>query len=733
MKQHRSGQRVQRALWACMLLVIAIVLITIVHTIFSLRSIEKNLPHTLLTELNMLSTTMESIADTVTAARIAQTTARSEDIEHLRHQLETSRLLIIELRDTYVLDNLVNASAFHAVVAPAVTDLQIWLTNGISGHPPHSTVTLALATQRISDAAAKAGAIKQTSSQNAQTILDRQRTRLERLPFSVSLLFAATVLVVICLIMLLFRQNTLQRAAIEAGETLQAQHDLLDSLLENLPLGIAVWSRDDRSLHVNHGFTDITGYDRNDLPTIDRWAPLAFPDPAYRQQVRQHWQKIARMNQPGTYRIVCKDEAIKEVEIRATFLPDGRIINTLMDVTERNRNERALQQRREIEARSKKMQSLGLLAGGVAHDLNNILSGIVSYPELLLLDLPETDPLRKPIEIMRESGLRATAIVQDLLTVARGVAVTKEPLNLHTIIGDYLSSPDYAVLRQHHPSVAVSTDLAEFLTPVKGSRAHLRKLLMNLVANACEAIDTSGSVQLSTTELYLDKPLPGYQDVRKGLYVRLTVADDGGGISREDLDRIFEPFYSRKVMGRSGTGLGLTVVWNVVEDHDGYITVTSSSRGTSFEVYLPTTGDPETTAGDAWNIADNRGSGETILVVDDSQSQRLITCEILKKLGYRPQAVASGEAAVAFLQDRSVDLVILDMIMDPGMNGRQTLAEILRIHPEQRAIIVSGFAETDDVKTALQLGAHSYVKKPMTIKQLGDAVRAALQQGAARG
>ena len=213
------------------------------------------------------------------------------------------------------------------------------------------------------------------------------------------------------------------------------------------------------------------------------------------------------------------------------------------------------------------MESLGLLAGGVAHDLNNILSGIVSYPELLLLDLPEDSKFRKPIETIQASGHRAAAVVEDLLTVARGVATTKEPLNLNDLIGDYLHSPEFNKLKQFHPTVSIKTNLDSDLLNVSGSHVHIRKAVMNLVSNASEAIEDSGNVTISTMNRYIDRPLRGYDDVNIGEYVVLSVSDDGSGISSDDLERIFEPFYTKKVMGRSGTGLGLAVAWNVVQDH----------------------------------------------------------------------------------------------------------------------------------------------------------------------
>jgi PAS domain S-box-containing protein len=446
-------------------------------------------------------------------------------------------------------------------------------------------------------------------------------------------------------------------------------------------------------------------------------------------------ERVLKEKKPysAEYRIVRSNNDIRIVhEIgEVTVDKNGNPINlfgTVQDITDSKQTAEALRESEEKLSRAKKMESLGLLAGGVAHDLNNVLSGIVSYPELILLDLPKDSKFRKPIETMQESGHRAAAIVHDLLTVARGVATSKEPLNLNDLIDDYLHSPEFNRLKQFHPTITVKTNLDTDLFNISGSHLHVRKVVMNLVSNASEAIEGSGNVTISTMNRYVDRPLRGYDDVNIGEFAVLAVSDDGPGISSDDLERIFEPFYTKKVMGRSGTGLGLAVVWNVMQDHQGYIDVNSDENGTTFEVYFPITRDEISDKDLSIPIKDYKGNGETILVVDDVESQREISCKMLDTLGYKTKAVSGGEEAVEYLKEHTIDLILLDMIMAPGINGRETYERVIKIHPNQKAIIVSGFAETNEVKEAQKLGAGRYIKKPITLETIGLAIKEELEK-----
>ncbi|MGD9096605.1 MAG: response regulator [Desulfobacterales bacterium] len=377
---------------------------------------------------------------------------------------------------------------------------------------------------------------------------------------------------------------------------------------------------------------------------------------------------------------------------------------------------------------AEKMEAVGSLAAGVAHDLNNILSGLVSYPELVLMDLPADSPLREPILTIKHSGEKAAAMVQDLLTLARRGVADKTVLNVNALVEDYLDSPECRLLQASHPQVRIRADLDEDLLNVLASPVHLSKALMNLVANAAEALLVAGDITIATANRYVDQPLQGFETVTEGEYVRLTVQDTGVGIAAEDCRRIFEPFFTKKALGRSGTGLGMSVVWFTVKDLGGFVDIHSvEGQGTRFDLYLPVTRRNAAQVSRRVTIEDCRGS-ERVLVVDDVADQREIAAGMLGKLGYTVATASSGEEALDYLQSHAVDILVLDMIMDPGIDGCETYRRVIQQHPGQKAVVASGFAETDRVREIRRLGAGPYLKKPYTLEKLALAVRQELER-----
>jgi len=379
---------------------------------------------------------------------------------------------------------------------------------------------------------------------------------------------------------------------------------------------------------------------------------------------------------------------------------------------------------------AQKMEAQGILSGGVAHDLNNILSGIATYPEILLMDDSLNNTVKKGLQTIKKSGRKAADIVNDLLTISRGSSAELNIISINNVVNNYLDAPEYHNLLDLHPGVDIQIKLDPKLFNIRSSYIHIEKSLMNLVTNAVEEVSEmpDGLVVIETSNRYLPVPLKGYEKIQPGEYSVLSVSDNGSGISKESLARIFEPYYSKKVMGRSGTGLGLTIVRNTVQDHGGYIDIISNSRGTWFGLFFPSVRDMLPESLEAVPIEEIKGSGQSVLVVDDINTQREIACTILHHLGYEPHIAQSGEKAVEFLQQNKIDLVILDMIMYPGIDGLETYKEILKTNPAQKAIIASGNTKSDDVIQAQNLGAGTFIKKPYTIVDMGKAIKEELEK-----
>jgi len=399
---------------------------------------------------------------------------------------------------------------------------------------------------------------------------------------------------------------------------------------------------------------------------------------------------------------------------------DDLLVQQKRDAVER----RSLQARL---ARSEKMEALGLLAGGVAHDLNNVLSGIVSYPDLLLMDRTLNPKTRRAIDTIKRSGEQAAAIVKDLMTISRGVATKTQPVSLTVIAREYLSSPDFATMSSRHPGITIDSRLDGGSALVSGSPAHLRKVVANLVSKAFESFTTESTggrvvVETSLRQVDADRSV-GPGSVPNGDYMVLRIMDNGPGIDAEHRQRIFEPFFTKKIMGRSGTGLGLTVVWNTVQDHGGFIDLTSGHEGTSFDLYLPVTEEIPPETAEEVPLEQLRGTGQRILIVDDVLEQREIASALLVRLGYRVESVPSGEAAIERLRHEEFDLLLLDMLMEPGLSGRETYRDILEFRPGQKAVLASGYSQDEEVQLALALGGGAFIAKPYSIEEIGVAVR----------
>lgn len=440
-------------------------------------------------------------------------------------------------------------------------------------------------------------------------------------------------------------------------------------------------------------------------------------------------RKPADIHEHLEYRAKAKDGTWHHLQSTINVIND-ELLFISRDLTAQRKVEEEKQDLEDRLRQSEKMEAIGTLAGGVAHDLNNILSGVVNYPELLLMDIPPDSSQREPLQAILNAGQRAAAIVNDLLALARRGTISMEPVQINTVITGQLNSPEYKKLLSTNPGIRLTPLLEENAGNIMGSAVHLDKMIMNLLSNAVEASPNGGEIEISTRSELLEKAGKGYdRDIPPGEYVVLSVTDNGIGMSPEDLDKIFMPFFSKKKMGRSGTGLGMTVVWGTIADHNGFIVVHSEiNKGTTFEFYFPETLKQIEKQEDTEMppLAQFSGSGQTIMVIDDLQEQRDIASLLLTQLNYTVLTAESLDDAFDQLNGKCPDLFLLDMIMDnhpDGKDGLDNYKEIISRFPKAKAIITSGYSETDRVKKALKLGVGAYIQKPYGLPEIANAIK----------
>jgi two-component system, cell cycle sensor histidine kinase and response regulator CckA len=411
------------------------------------------------------------------------------------------------------------------------------------------------------------------------------------------------------------------------------------------------------------------------------------------------------------------DGTILDVEVSAaqiTYMGKPAVQVVVRDVTERKLFEERL-------LRAQKLETAGKLAGQVAHDFNNLLGPLALYPSLIKSQLPEGHPAAEYCHTMLEAVQQMAEINLDMLALARTGYSGKEATDINRLVKQAVG--------QAGPlpgSLDLELELSSDLLPVVGSPGQLLRVVINLIANARHAMEDSGTLRLVTDNVYVNTPFGRYERIHVGQYSRLMVSDSGPGIPPEFREKIFEPFFTTKTQGsRRGSGLGLSIVQTIVEEHHGYIDLeTERGSGTTFSIYLPSSAKSVK----AEDLALVQSGNERILVVDDDHLQRQVLQTGLSRLGYRVGVVDNGEEALAYLSEEEVDLVLLDMVMPGGIDGTETYRRIRATWPQQRAILISGYAETDRVELARALGVGAYLRKPLTLGALAKTVREELDR-----
>ncbi|MGC4091578.1 MAG: substrate-binding domain-containing protein [Polyangiaceae bacterium] len=395
-------------------------------------------------------------------------------------------------------------------------------------------------------------------------------------------------------------------------------------------------------------------------------------------------------------------------------------------------HERSVQERL---ATAKRMNALSVLAGGVAHDLNNALGPLLALPDVMLGELHAQGAggaeLSNDILTIRSAAVRAAQTIKDLLALGRQGRTQREPLDLNALASSCFVAESSLRERAAQSGVRVTLELNADPLVIRASEAQLGRAISNLLRNAIEAIDGAGAVSLTTRFVRLDEPLTAYETIDPGEYAVLSVSDSGQGIAVADLGRIFEPFFTRKkVSDSSGSGLGLAIVHGAVKEHDGFTDVVSErGLGTRFSLYLPLVA--ATLADQRAPSSVPRGSAQ-LLVIDDDPLQLRTAMRVLTRLGYRVVTASSAgqgyelyRAGWARQQRSLYDLVLVDMLLDEASDGLELFERLCALEPTQRGIVVSGHAPTVRAELAVARGL-PFLAKPYSADELGRAVRSAL-------
>ncbi len=518
----------------------------------------------------------------------------------------------------------------------------------------------------------------------------------------------------------------------QAEKALRDSEAKLKNLFDTMPNGYYLSTADGRFIDANPAFVKMLGY-----TNLEELLQLDIPKDVYvRETDRTHYiqkavnSEFLASSHAESYRLKTKDGRVIHVEDNARYIMDaqGRVQyheGICRDVTDRKRAEEEQVRLQEQLLQAQKMESVGILAGGVAHDFNNMLQAIGGYTQLMLLDKQADHPDYAKLEALSRTVNRAAELVRQLLFFSRKAASQRQPLNLNLEVLEAATILERTIPRM----ITIENHLGPHLWLIDADPVQIQQVLLNLGSNAADAMPEGGQLSFETANIILDEQFARtHATAVPGNYVRLSVSDTGSGMDADTVSHIFEPFFTTKEIGR-GTGLGLASAYGIIKAHEGHILCYSEpERGTTFKIYLPaqTTGHPEAEA-EPETKANLPGGTETILVVDDEADIREVATEALSHFGYSVLSAASGEAALEVYRNHadSIRLVILDIGM-PGMGGGRCLQELLKLNPDVRVLIASGYATLEQSWKKTISGAAGFVGKPYQLDELLRCIRGVL-------
>ena len=509
-----------------------------------------------------------------------------------------------------------------------------------------------------------------------------------------------------------------------AEEALRESEERHRTVVQTAMDGFWLVEHDGRLLEVNETYCRMSGYDARELTTLRISDVEASESPA---DTTAHIERILTTGESRFESVHRrKDGALFDVEVSVKRSPDesGRMVVFLRDITARKRAEH---ERAKLEAQlrqAQKMESVGRLAGGVAHDFNNMLAVILGRAELALARGDSTPPLREHLEEIRGAARHSADLTRQLLAFARRQTVAPQVLDLNDTVARMLGM----LQRVIGENVRLTWSAGAGLWAVSIDPSQLNQVLANLCVNARDAIDTVGTLVIGTSNRTLgERECATHPGAHPGDYVCLAVRDDGSGMSDEVLAHLFEPFFTTKEVGK-GTGLGLATVYGIVEQNRGFIEVQSErGAGTTFAIYLPRhTHASEAPQAEAVETVPPSGP-ETVLLVEDERAVLALTQTMLEQMGYAVVSASTPREALRLAMERpgTIDLLLSDVVM-PEMNGRDLAAELATLHPRTRCLFMSGYAaDLIAHHGVLEPGVH-FVQKPFSTDELAAKVRAAL-------
>jgi PAS domain S-box-containing protein len=504
----------------------------------------------------------------------------------------------------------------------------------------------------------------------------------------------------------------------EAASKIEEQAALLEIardaiLVRDLDGSIVFWNR---SAELLYGWSRAEALGKS-VETLLYRDPTAFRTAAETVLSLGEWSgEIEQIRRDGRSVVVAgRSSLIRDSEGRP-----HRILAINTDITERKRLEAQF-------LRAQRMESIGTLASGIAHDLNNVLAPILMSIELLKMDISDPDTL-DTVSTIEASAIRGAAMVKQVLAFARGMDGERIPVSVARVVKDIRSIVGDALPK----SISIESAIPDDLWLIRGDPTQIHQVLLNLALNARDAMPEGGTLSILTENVWIDEHFASMERaLRAGPHVLIEVTDTGIGIPTEAIDRIFEPFFTTKELGR-GTGLGLSTVQAIVRSHDGCtLAFSEEGKGSTFRVYLPA--DSSTVEGGKVALPPpelHRGNGELILVADDEAAIRSITQQTLEAFGYRVLTAEDGTAAVAvYAQHRGEIALVLTDIMMPNLDGLAAIPALQRMNPTVKIIAATGLRGQGLIEQAREAGVLDILEKPFSADRLLSAIHAALTAG----